>query len=195
MLFRSRGISTGPNITNPNFSNIAYGGLGIHFNHHKGDNILHINPNIILFAMPKKIKFGYDPTVHDIFTTYLLKKGSVNYDRFINSYDKTLSSNLGVEINAQVDFEASDSLKFYAGFGIFLPGSYYNDIKNYSYQKEGKNIPLKNQLSISKYDVTGAESTERYRVTLLDNASYYFNLGVSFNFDVELFGRRRKNRK
>lgn len=187
-------INQGPSITNPRFSNLGYFGIGVHYNNNNPDKNFHFNPNLLVFATPHSVKFGYDPTVHDIFTTYLLQTGSANYDRFINSYDKTLSNMLGIELNACFNFIAKDTLRFYATAGLFLPGSYYSDIKSVSYKNQGQNIPLKNQLELSRLDVTGLDSTEFYTVTLLDNAAWYFNLGVEFNFDTQttLFHKRRK---
>lgn len=189
----NRPLSQGPNITNPNFSNLGYLGLGLHYENKNSDRTIRFNPNLLMFATPHQVKFGYDPTVYDIFTTFLLQPDSTNYERFSNN-SKSLSSMLGMELNMNFDFVAKDMLRFYATGGVFIPGSYYNDIKKLSYKNQGQNIPLKNQLQLSKLDVTGAENVDFYSTTLLDNTAWYVKIGMEFNFDTQttLFHRKRK---
>ena len=190
-------INMSKDLTSPDFSNLCYCGLGLHFEKENMNTSWIFNPNLLLFTMPHQIKFGYDPTVHDIFTTYLLQSGSANYDRFINSYDKTLSGSLGIEFNANVNFLAGEALNFYASAGIFIPGGHYDDIQSYSYNNKGKHIPLKNQLSVSKYDVTGVENTDQYMITVLNNASWIVKVGLEFNFDAQttLFHERKRKKR
>lgn len=192
----NRPLSQGPNITNPTFSNLGYLGIGLHYENKNSDRTIKFNPNLLFFATPSSVKFGYDPTVYDIFTTFLLQTDSTNYERF-SSHDKTLSSMLGVELNMNFDFMAKDILRFYATGGIFIPGSYYSDIKNLSYKNQGQNIPLKNQLQLSKLDVTGAENVDFYTTTLLDNTAWYVKIGMEFNFDTQttLFHKKRKKHR
>lgn len=188
-------LSQVPELTANQFSNLTYGGVGFwhHKNYHSGT--LQFNANVIAMGLSDPVRFGFDPVVQDIFETFNFKEDEATEQRF-KSYDKTLSQYLGVEINCILEFFAKSNLTFYGMTSVFIPGSYYKDIKILSNGCVGKVIPLKNQYIGVAKDKSGFENAEKTCITLKNDIAIVAYAGIKFDFDTaSLHNRFRKRKK
>lgn len=185
-------------LTTPEFSNMTYGGIGLHFTRTFSNNTkLYLNPNFLFFATPHQEEFGYDPSLFELYSCYIINPTSdpsvtpnpIYQNRFAN-HNKLLSKALGFECNMQAQIHIKDNLLCHAQIGVFVPGGYYDDIKKYSDKQLGKHIPLKNQYELYRLDRAGAENLDIFNVRLSNNVCWYANLGITFEFD-SLFSTQR----
>lgn len=191
-------LSQVPELTANLFSNLSYGGLGVWHKKQYKSGTMQLNSNIIAMALAHPIKFGFDPVVQDVFETFDWKQDTPTMNRF-KSYDKELSQFLGIEINAFLEFFANNNVTFYSMLSVFLPGSYYKDIKRLSNDCIGQTIPLKNQYIAIAKDKSGFENAEKDCISLKDNTAVVAYVGVKFDFDTSSlhnpFRSRKKKKK
>ena len=190
----SNPISQVRELTVNKFSNLAY--LGISFEYKKDINLgeLKFNCNWIGMAMPHAIKFGFDPTIQDVYEIFNWNSSTEKSKRFEN-YNKKLSKYLGTEINMSCEISRKENLSFYAAGSMFIPGSYYNDIKCYSHEGKGKVVPLKNQYTALAKDQSGFENIEKNQATLKDDIAINLFVGVKFEFDTISFNNPFRRRE
>ena len=186
-------ITTEPELTPNSCTNLGYLGFGIKYERElrSSGKKWSFHPNIIFMIQTHRVPFGYDPTIFDTYSPATILP---NNDLFASALKK-MPRTLGMELNTNFEFYDSDHLSLYGSLSVFIPGSYYSGIKSASYNKQGKVIPLKNQLYAEKANLSGIETRAQNTVTLLNNASMTCYLGCSLSFDsiAEFFSRSKKS--
>jgi hypothetical protein len=183
-------LNTEPELTANSCSNLLYFGLSTKYNKKilSKNRSFFIQPNIIFMLQTHKTTFGYDPTIVDTYDPISILPTNLKFA----SAETQLPRSLGLEINTNVHFYDNDNFALHGSFACFIPGAYYNKIREISYNKQGRTIPLKNQYQGELANMSGIETNEQNVVTLLNNISMNFQLGFSIHFDFlsEFFNAR-----
>lgn len=96
-------------VTVDNFSNLIFYGMGVKYSPQKAKSKWNINPNVIM---------------------YWQDVASNKFDLLVGKTIKTpASKEIGVEANTFFVVNLSESLSITGGFGVFVPGQHYADIK------------------------------------------------------------------
>ncbi len=174
-------ITAHPELLYNSCSNLAYLGVSMKYQAKtkRSDKKWFVQPNMILLMQTHRVEFGYDPTVFDTYEPATILPSN---ELFANAHKK-MPGILGLEMNSQFEFYDSDHLTLYGSLSFFFPGSHYHGIKNASYNRQGRVIPLKNQLDGEQANLSGIETRAQNTVTLLDHVSMSCYVGCEINFD------------
>lgn len=96
------------------FSNLAYVGFSCDYQYKMKVGCWHVYPNLLFFWIPEP-------------STQFTLNQDTETPRIISS--RQVRSFLGTESNVIAEIQPNDNLLIYGIAGIFLPGSYYDDIK------------------------------------------------------------------
>ncbi len=136
------------------FTNLVFAGASGYWRPSWSCRKWSFNPNIIAFWTDYSSRFFNEDT------------GRRSRTRFARNY-------LGLEVNAFLEAELLQDLKFFTIASIFFPGSHYRDI-------EGLPLNKAQRFYLDNLDVTGIIND---RVPLLGHdTSYFINVGLEYRF-------------
>lgn len=189
------GITSEPELTANSCNNLAYLGFSAKYERQlqNSNKQWYVQPNIIFMLQTHRTKFGYDPTLVDTYDPINILPTATKFAEATTRLPRLL----GVELNTKFNFYDNENLSLFGSLSFFFPGAHYNKIKEISYKKQGRVIPLKNQYSGESANISGIETNEQNTVTLLNNSSMNCYLGFSLNFDsiMQFFGSKSNNHK
>ena len=135
------------------FTNLVYGGFGLHWKPANSKRKVYIRPNVLFFGQE-----------------FATKKFSLEEKRTIN---EPASKYLGTEINCFMNLEWITDFRWFLVAGIFVPGQHYCDIL-------GKPINRAQQFFLDNKDKTGFNLEP---IPLLGaNTAWFMNFGFQYNF-------------
>jgi len=135
------------------FSDITYLGGGVHY---KWKKDWCVKANILGYFKNHTSK------------AYTYAKGGVD-----GVSDKNARNYLGSEANMVVEYEAFNGLTFAGEFAVFLPGSYYTDIKG---------TPLTDSKVLKALDKPDTSGVEQENPRSGNDVAYHLNVGVQYSF-------------
>ncbi len=135
------------------FSDITYLGGGVHYKWQKDWSI---KANVLGYFKNHTSK------------AYTYAKGGAD-----GVSDVDARNYLGSEANAVVEYEALKGLKFAGEFAVFLPGSYYTDIKG---------TPLSDGKVLAVLDEADTSGVEQAAPRSGNDVAYHLNVGVQYSF-------------
>jgi hypothetical protein len=133
------------------FTNLIFGGLGLTWTPSAWDKPLKFNPNILVYWQDARVpKFGTELPL-----------------QFVNRF-------LGVEANMFTDCNIAKNLKVYCVMSVFVPGTFFKDIKGRKVTQAAfiAQMQSQNRTGLTK------DTIPAYG----DNTSVTFNLGLEYRF-------------